>query len=326
MSLSVSQSLSPDPAPIYVGIDVAARTLDVATSHNAKVITFANDPQGFVQLLAFLEPLQPQLIVLEATGHLEAALWQWLDEHHLPVARINPRLVRDFAKAHNRLAKTDAIDARTLAQFARDLQPRITAFPGEIQLKLQSLVTRRRQIIDMLTQEKNRLSRAFDENCQALIQQAIDFYHQQLDAIQKQITQLIEQDPTMSRQRQLLQSVPGMGPVVSAALLTQLPELGQLNRQQIARLVGVAPINRDSGQMRGQRMIGGGRAGVRQALYMAALVASRRNPRIKAFYEHLVEQGKARMTALIAAMRKLLVIVNTMLKNQQPWEDQTQNA
>lgn len=334
MSLSVSHNAprpSPPaslqwPPPVFVGIDVAWRTLDLATSLNTKITTFSNDPQGFCQLLAFLEPLAPALIVLEATGNLEAPLWQWLDEHQLPVARINPRQARDFAKAHNRLAKTDALDARTLTDFARLIQPRITPFPGELQLQLQALVTRRRQVIDLLTQEKNRHRATADACCQNFVAQAIAFYQQQLDQLQSQINTLIEQDAALAHQRQLLQSVPGIGPVVSAALLTHLPELGKLNRQEIARLAGLAPINRDSGQMRGKRMIGGGRAGVRQALYMAALVASRRNARIKAFYQHLIAQGKSKMTALVAAMRKLLVILNTMIKNQQPWEYQSQLA
>lgn len=326
MSRALSQSLSPNPAPIYVGIDVAGQKLDVATSVSTKVSTFSNDPQGFSKLLDFLTPLKPALIVLEATGGLERALWQWLDEHALPVALINPRQARDFAKAHNRLAKTDAIDARTLAEFASVIQPRITAFPGQIKLQLQSLVTRRRQIIDMLTQETNRLSRQADDACRDMIQQAIEFYSQQLEAVGKQITTLIEQDETMCQQRKLLQSVPGVGPAVSAALITQLPELGKLNRQQIAKLVGVAPINRDSGLMRGRRTTGGGRATVRQPLYMAALVATSRNDRIRAFYQHLIAQGKSKKTALIACMRKLLIILNSMLKNQQSWENQTKMA
>jgi transposase len=326
MSRALSQSLSADPAPIYVGIDVAGRKLDVATSVSTKVTTFTNDLEGFSKLLDLLAPLKPALIVLEATGGLERALWQWLDEHALPVALINPRQARDFAKAHNRLAKTDAIDARTLAEFASVIQPRITAFPGQIALKLQSLVARRRQIIDMLTQEKNRLSRQADDACRDMIQQAIEFYNQQLVAVGKQITSLIEQDQAMSQQRKLLQSVPGIGPAVSAALITRLPELGKLNRQQIAKLVGVAPINRDSGLMRGRRTTGGGRATVRQPLYMAALVATSRNDRIRTFYQHLIAQGKSKMTALIACMRKLLIILNSMLKNQQSWENQTKLA
>lgn len=314
------------PSPPCVGIDVSARHLDLASTASPRVFRFPYTPQGLAALRDHLRPLRPGRVVLEATGKLERPLWRMLEQEGQPVALVNPRQVRDFAKAHNRLAKTDAIDARTLADFARLVQPRITAFPQPQRARLQALTARRDQVNRMLTREKNRLSREEDAFCQALIAQAIDLYARQLRTIAQEIQALIQQDAQLQGRRELLGSVPGIGPVVSAALLAHLPELGRLNRRQIAKLVGLAPINRDSGMMRGRRTISGGRAAVRRPLYMATLVATRHNRRLHAFYQHLIAQGKTKMTALVATMRKLLCILNAMIKQQQPWREPAINT
>lgn len=324
------QPLSPIPSsvpsPLWAGIDVSAGALDLATTAAAKVVRFPYDSQGLASLVERLGPPRPGRIVIEATGKLERRVWATLQHHGLPVALVNPRQVRDFAKAHNRLAKTDAIDARTLADFARVVEPRVTELPDPQRRRLQALAARRDQVIGMQTRERNRLSREDDGFCRSLIEQAIEFYTRQLHALGQEIEAVLSQTPELKHRRELLASVPGIGPVVSAALVAGLPELGRVNRREIARLVGVAPINRDSGALRGKRTIAGGRRAVRRPLYMAALVASRRNPRLRVFYQHLIAQGKAKMTALVAVMRKLLCILNVILKQQQPWSEQMNHA
>lgn len=310
--------------PTFVGIDVSMAKLDVAITDDPRHRVYAYDDRGMRQLGKDLVPLNPQRVVMEATGGIERrAAWR-LIQHGLPVAVVNPRQVRDYAKAFNRLAKTDQIDAQTLAHFAQTVQPKITEIPREKEQKLQALVTRRRQVQRMITQENNRLGRIEDRQMGTMIRQAIRLYEKQLDQINAQIEQIIAADPQMQQRAAMIQSVPGLGPAVTAVLLAELPELGRLNRQQVARLVGVAPINRDSGTMRGKRTTGGGRHTIRNPLFMAALVAARFNPKIKAFYQRLLANGKPKMVALVACMRKLLITLNTMIKNNQKW--QAQNA
>lgn len=308
--------------PIYVGIDVSKAKLDVAITGNPQHRVYPYDDRGLRQLDKDLTAIRPQRVVMEATGGIERrAAWR-LIQHGLPVAVVNPRQIRDYARAFNRLAKTDTIDAQTLAQFAQTVQPKTAEIPRENQRKLQVLVTRRRQVQRMITRENNRLGRIEDRQVRAMIRQAIRLYEKQLAKINEQIERLIAADDQMQQRAERIQSVPGLGPAVTAVLLAELPELGRLNRQQVAKLVGVAPINRDSGTMRGKRTTGGGRCTIRNPLFMAAMVAARFNPRIKAFYQRLLDNGKPKMVALVACMRKLLVTLNTMIKNNQTWQCQ----
>lgn len=307
---------------ICVGIDVASAQLDVADSHTRRPARFTYDAAGLRALLEDLCERHATLdrVVVEATGGLERRLVHALHEHAIPVAVVNPRQVRDFARAFNRLAKTDRIDAQTLADFGVHVRPQSTQLPCKTRQKLQALVARRRQVQRMITQERNRLSRTGDHQVAAMIEQAIDLYERQREDLEQQIQQLLDEDAQLQQTRKLLESVPGIGPTVSAALIAELPELGRFNRQQIAKLVGVAPINRDSGTLRGRRTTVGGRASVRQPLYMATLVATRHNPVVGAFYRRMVAAGKPKMTALVACMRKLLTTLNAMLANQTPWQ------
>jgi len=307
-----------------VGIDVSMAQLDVATTNPTRHRVYAYDECGLRQLAQDLAAIQPQRVVMEATGGIERRVAARLIRHGLPTAVVNPRQVRDYAKAFNRLAKTDKIDAQTLADFAATVQPRLSEIPGKNRQKLQALGTRRRQVQHMITQENNRISRVEDRQMGTMIRQAIRLYEKQLAKINTQIEHLIARDDQMQQRAEMIQSVPGLGPAVTGVLLAELPELGQLNREQVAKLVGVAPINRDSGTMRGRRTTGGGQHTIRNPLFMAAMVAARFNPTIKAFYQRLLNNGKPKMVALVACMRKLLVILNTMIKNNQKW--QCQNA
>ncbi|WP_417851859.1 IS110 family transposase [Thalassoglobus sp.] len=304
-----------------VGIDVSKDKFDVACSHISKGKTFAYTKTGLKQFLLSLKDSEAPLICLEATGGLERELVRTLQEEHYPVAVVNPRQIRDFARASNQLAKTDQIDARVIAQFAQTMQPRITPKLTEPQQKLRDLTARRRQLSSMLVQEKNRLSSTPDEEIQKMIQEVIKLYEKQLKKIQQKQQKLIEEDQHAQTKARIIASVPGLGPATVSVLISELPELGNLNRQQIARLVSVAPTNRDSGTMRGKRTTGGGRTVIRNALYMPTIVAKQYNPKIKAFYERLVETGKPKMVALIASMRKLLTILNTMIKEGKTWNE-----
>jgi transposase len=258
------------------------------------------------------------LIVLEATGGIERPVVRALVAAELPVTVANPRQVRDFAKATGQLAKTDALDAQILARFAEAVRPGLRPLPDDMTAALRALITRRRQLIDMLTAEKNRLSRA-PRQVQTRIEAHIRWLQAELERADEDLDQTIGQSPIWREQDNLLKSVPGIGPVVTRTMLGELPELGSLNRKQIAALVGVAPLNWDSGLLRGRRVIWGGRAHVRTALYMAALAASRHNPVIRDFYKRLRATGKKPNVALVACMRKLLVILNAMLRHRVPW-------
>lgn len=304
--------------PIFVGIDVSKTQLDIALRPSGAPRSFPNDDTGIKTLVEQLGVVKPGLIVLEATGGIERAVVRALVAAELPVTVANPRQVRDFAKATGQLAKTDVLDAQILARFAEAVRPVVRPLPDDMTLELRALITRRRQITEMLTAEKNRLSRA-PHRVQKRIAAHIRWLQAELERANEDLDQTIRQSPIWREQEDLLTSVPGIGPVVSRTLLAGLPELGRLNRKQIAALVGVAPLNWDSGTLRGRRVIWGGRAHVRTALYMAALTASRRNPVIRQFYRRLRAAGKAPNVALVACMRKLLVILNAILRHRVPW-------
>jgi len=309
------------PSAPVVGIDVSKHKLDVASSSHSKIRLFDHSPQGLAQLVNHLESLQPRLVCLEATGALERQLVRTLHAHGFTVAVVNPRQIRDFARAAGQLAKTDAIDARQIALFAERMHPRPTPPTPENQQKIQGLTARRRQVQQMRVQEQNRLGTAIDPDVRRFIDEALKLYDQQLEQLNSQIEQLIQQDQALKAKATIVRSMTGIGPAATAALIADLPELGQLNRQQIARLVGVAPTNRDSGTLRGRRTTGGGRVQLRNALYMPTVVAVHHNPQLRRFYQRLLESGKEKMVALIAAMRKLLVILNTMVKNHELWKN-----
>ncbi|MBI2538899.1 MAG: IS110 family transposase [Deltaproteobacteria bacterium] len=302
----------------FVGIDVSKARLDVASHPAGATQSVANDETGIKTLVEQLRAIKPASIVLEATGGIERSVVRALVAAELPVTVANPRQVRDFAKATGQLAKTDVLDAQILARFAEAVRPVLRPLPDEMTLELRALIVRRRQITEMLTAEKNRLSRA-PRRVQKRIEAHIRWLEGELERYDEDLDQTIRQSPIWREQEDLLKSVPGIGSVISRTMLAELPELGNLNRKQIAALVGVAPLNWDSGLMRGRRVIWGGRAHVRTALYMGALTASRRNPVIRDFYKRLRAAGKKPNVALVACMRKLLVILNAILKHRVPW-------
>jgi len=303
---------------LFIGIDICKDRLDIADDSNSKPWSVANDDQGVAALVNRLKSLKPTRIVMEATGGLETLLYSALTLAGLPATVINPRQARDFAKALGKLAKTDAIDARVLARFGFAVRPEVRPMKDEKTQELAALVTRRRQLIGILTAEKTRLQQA-PKWIRKDIKDLIKSLEKRLRKLEAGIAIKIKTTPGWKEKDDLLKSVPGVGDVLSMNLLSNLCELGKLNGKQVAALVGVAPLNRDSGKFRGGRKIWGGRAEVRAALYMAALSASRYNPAIKAFYQRLILQGKKPKVALTACMRKLLVILNTMVKNNTPW-------
>jgi transposase len=303
--------------PCFVGIDVAKATLDVAATDHAPE-SFANDERGIRALVAFCQPRHPTLIVLEATGGYETTAVTALALAGLPVAVVNPRQVRDFARALGILAKTDTLDAHVLRRFATDVRPIPRPLPDETQADLLALVTRRAQLLEMRTAELNRMPTA-RRTLQRSLREHVTWLNRRIKDTETDITRLIAASPLWRTQDRLLQSTPGVGPLTSARLLVSLPELGRLTGKQIAALVGVAPLNCDSGTRRGSRATWGGRAPVRAALYMAAQVATRHNPIIKAFYQRLRAAGKPPKVAMVAAMHKLLMILNAMLKHQRSW-------
>ena len=312
--------------PTYVGIDVAKEMLDVALRPAGERWRVAHDAAGLEQLVARLQALAaaPALIVLEATGGLELGLVGALAAAALPVVVVNPRQVRDFARATGRLAKTDALDAAVLAHFAEAVRPPLRALSDAESLALKALLGRRRQLVTMLVAERNRRGAA-TAAVRPRIEAHIAWLEQERSELEDELRQTLQQSPVWRERDQLLRSVPGVGEQLSLTLLAELPELGRLNRRAIAALVGVAPFNRDSGRRRGRRTIWGGRARVRAMLYMGALSASRHNPVIRAFHQRLLAAGKPKKLALTACMRKLLVILNAMLKQHTPWRDLSPN-
>ena len=303
---------------VFVGIDVSKARLDVAMRPSGETPSVAHDEAGISALVKRLRAVQPALIVLEATGGMERQITRALASAELPVVVVNPRQARDFAKATGKLAKTDTIDAMVLAWFAEAVRPAVKTLPDEISLELRALIARRRQITEMIVAENNRLGGPA-KAVQKRISVHIRWLESELQRVDTDLDQTIRQSPIWKDKEDLLQSVPGIGPVTSRALMANLPELGELNRRQIAALVGIAPLNRDSGTLRGRRTIWGGRAGVRAVLYMAALVASRHNAVIRTFYTRLCKAGKAPKIALVACMRKLLTILNSMLRHKTRW-------
>lgn len=304
---------------IVVGIDVSKDNLDVATPNGVR--QFSNNPKAHAELIEFLESWTLDAVIIEATGGYERAVVAELASAGLPVVVVNPRQVRDFAKATGRLAKTDAIDAGVLAQFGAAVRPPQRPLPDVQQLELQQQLARRRQIVGMLTAENNRLKQASDKLVRKTINAVRKTLRKQLEQLDQQLQNTIEQTPAWREKENLLRSVPGVGPQTALALLAELPELGTCSRQQVAALVGVAPINRDSGKYRGTRTTWGGRATVRSALYMATLVATQHNPVINAHYIHLQQLGKRKKVALVACMRKLLCMLNAILREKKPWKN-----
>lgn len=304
---------------VFVGIDISKAQLDVGVRPSGERTSVPYDAPGLTTLIAQLTQVQPTRIVVEATGGLERPLLRALVDAALPVVAVNPRQVRDFAKATGQLAKTDALDAQVLARFAEVIQPPLRVLPDPQTQELAALLARRRQVLAMQRAEQNRLDRA-PARVRKRIEVHLRWLRAELARLDTDLDDLIHQSPVWREREDLLQSVPGIGPVMSRTVLAELPELGLLNRKQIAALVGVAPYNRDSGRLRGHRAIWGGRAPVRTALYMAALVATRWNPVIRSFYQRLRTAGKAPKVALVAAMRKLLTILNAMVHRGTPWQ------
>lgn len=304
---------------VYVGIDVAKDALEVAQTSDEESLAVGNDEGGIAELIQRLSQLEPALVVLEATGGLERVLVAALSLARLPAVVINPRQVRQFARATGRLAKTDRIDARILAQFGQTLKPEVRPLPDAATEELRALVTRRRQVVEMLTAERNRLQTAA-RRVRGDIERHVRWLERRLSELDEELDGFIGSSPLWRERDNLLKSMPGVGPVLSATLLADLPELGRLNRRHIAALVGVAPLNRDSGHFRGRRKVWGGRRDLRSVLYMGTLAAVRHNAVIGAFYQRLVEAGKPKKVALTACMRKLLTILNAMAKQSAVWK------
>jgi transposase len=308
-----------DASPHVVGIDVSKARLDVALWPEKEHWTVRNEEDQFAKLVSRLEPLTVELVVLEATGGLELPVAAALADAGLPVAIVNPRQVRDFAKATGRLAKTDRIDAAVIAHFGQAVRPRARPLPDKDLQALRQLVSRRRQLIEMKVAEANRRKQARFDAVAASIVDVSAFLADQIKSVQGEIERLICCSAHWKDRAALLTSVPGVGMTTAATLLAHLPELGTASRKEIAALAGVAPLNRDSGTLQGRRTIWGGRASVRSALYMAALVGSRRNPTFQALYGRLLSRGKSKKLALTACMRKLVTILNAMVRHDTPW-------
>lgn len=302
----------------FIGIDISKAELDVANWGTGSYWQMSNDIRGRQDLIQRLKGLDPMLIVVEASGGLEQPVVRELNQENLPIAVVNPTRIRNFARSTGQLAKTDKLDAKIIAQFAQAVRPKIRPLRTRQQEHLDALVTRRRQVVDTITAEKNRKGTAHPA-LQEQIQRHIDWLEEELKELDNEINQLIQQSDEWREKAAILNSVPGVGPVTVSTLVAKLPELGARNRQQIAALVGVAPVNKDSGKKRGKRRVFGGRASVRKVLYMATLAATKFNPVIRSFYERLLANGKEKKVALTACMRKLLVILNSMVRQKKPW-------
>ena len=306
----------------YVGIDVAKAQVDVAVRPTDERWQVSHDDAGIRQLISKLKTLEPVMVLLEASGGLELPLVAALAAEAVPVVVVNPRQVRDFARATGKLAKTDSLDAAAIAHFAEAVRPPVRPLRDAETQALNSLAARRHQVMTMLVSEKNRLGTA-TVAVRPRIEAHIAWLERELDDLDKRLRQTLRQSPVWREKDDLLRTVPGVGEQLSLTLLAYLPELGTMDRRQVAALVGVAPYNRDSGTLRGKRTVWGGRARVRAAVYMGALVASRYNPVIRDFYQRPTAAGKPKKLALTACMRKLLVILNSMLKHRSPWHDMT---
>ncbi len=310
----------------FIGIDVSKQQLEVAVHESDCQFRCANKVNAFGELIVELIGWRPALVVLEATGGLEIPVVSALHAAGLPVVVVNPRQVRDFAKALGQLAKTDRLDARVLAHFAAAIKPPLRPIKSKEEQQLAALTGRREQLIEMLVDEKNRRPAAASDTVRDQIKEHIDWLEDCIAELDEQLKALLQTSAPWQAKDDILQSVPGIGPVVSFSLIADLPELGTLNRQQISKLVGVAPLNRDSGQQRGTRHIYGGRAELRRVLYMAALSASRYNLVIKEFYERLCAKQKPFKVAITACMRKLLSIINVMVRDNTCWKSPQQTV
>jgi transposase len=306
---------------VFVGIDVAKDRLDVHVRPSDEAFAVARDGEGLAVLVERLGGLAPQIVVVEATGGFEVTVAAALAAAAIPLAVVNPRQIRDFARAMGQLAKTDALDARAIARFAEAIKPEPRPVPDEQARELGELVQRRRQIVEMMAMERNRRRQLTQRRLIKGVDRLLAMLQKELTELEQDLDDIIRGTPAWREAEDLLKSVKGVGDIVARTLIADLPELGTMGRKQIAALVGIAPLNRDSGTLRGRRTIWGGRAKVRAALYMAALVASRRNPRLAAFYRRLVAAGKPKKLALTALMRKLLTILNAILRDRRPWKN-----
>jgi transposase len=307
---------------ISVGVDVAKFTLDGFCPEKGERLKLTNTESAVHELcLRLKKKKRPLMVVMEATGGDETLLLSQLAKHEIEAAVINPRQVRDFAKGVGADAKTDSIDAQILSRFAAVIQPQPTAVKSEHEQKHAALVTRRNQLLELIHQENNRLQQSWDDDAKQSIREVLEMLKKQLKSIDSQLAGLLATDTRNQRTIEILQSVKGVGPVTISTFIAERPELGTLNRGEVAKLVGVAPLNRDSGAKSGKRFIGGGRGQVRRVLYMAAVVALRHNPTIKTFYQHLKAKGKESKVAIVAGMRKLLTILNLLVKTDPVWQN-----
>ena len=307
-------------APVFVGIDVAKNRLDVHLRPSGEAWAVGRDAAGLSALVERLAELAPTLVVLEATGGFEVTVAAALTAAHLPLAVVNPRQIRDFARATGRLAKTDRLDAEAIARFAEAVRPEPRPIPDAAARALGELVARRRQLVEMIGSETQRRRQLRDQRLVRRLAAHIAWLQKELSEIETDLDHAVRRSAAWRATEDLLASVPGIGKTSARTLIAELPELGALDRRKIASLVGVAPVNRDSGTLRGRRMVLGGRASVRKALYMPTLTAIRRNPAIRALYVRLIARGKPAKVAITAAMRKLLTILNAILKSQTPWQ------
>ena len=304
-----------------IGIDISKSSFDVFVLEENKASEMVNDAEGIKQCIKLCHEIQPELIVMDATGGYEMLLASHLQAEGFAVAIVTPRRIRDFARAMGKMAKTDKIDAQVIATFAATLEPMPHEFIDANSRKLKALVARRKQLLQMHTAEVNRKEHAIEDEIKQSIEAIVTAIENQLEKVDKELDDSIGQAPELKQKTEFLKSIPGIGKITAQMLVTELPELGVLNRRQIAALVGVAPMNRDSGIFRGKRMTGGGRRHIRARLFLPTLVATQYNPVIKKYYQNLVvNQGKCKMVALTAATRKLLCIMNAMLKNNQYWQ------
>lgn len=311
---------------VFVGVDISKAQLEMGVLPTREVWSVPNDPKAIAELIPRLQQLAPRLIVLEATGGLEIPVAAALGRAGLPVVIVNPRQVRDFARATGQLAKTDKIDALVLALFGERVRPQVRPLPDETAQAFDALLARRRQLVSMLTQEKTRLQQASSQEVRRGIERHIRWLEREIQDVETGLSDGVKKSPLWKAKDNLLRSVPGVGGVMSFTALARIPELGRLTRKQIAALIGVAPLAADSGTIRGKRLVWGGRADVRQPLYMATLAACRSNPVIRAFYHRLITRGKPPKVAIVACMRKLLTILNAMLRDNAPWQPDPLNA
>jgi transposase len=318
MNSTVNQSM------IFVGVDVSKSTLDVYRPDTNQIVRIENSEVTIVEFVADLRKTkQSVFVVMEGTGGYEDLLVKQLASQQIDSAVINPRRIRDFAKGIGLDAKTDAIDAKVISKYAEVVKPQPMAAKSDHELKHGALVARRSQILELINQENNRLKQTWDSDAKESIRQVLEMLKKQLKDVDSKLSKMLMVDTKNQRAIEILGSVKGVGPVMISTLLAELPELGKLNRGEVAKLVGVAPINRDSGKKTGKRFIGGGRGQVRRVLYMSTIVAIRHNPAIKAFYTHLKSNGKEAKVAIVACMRKFITLLNLLIKSDQLWENKT---